>query len=481
MHTTVARAARVVTAAAVGIMLALSASPALAQEQVKPPVGDQPAQPSEVEQPRPLLSAVAVCADTVSSVDVHVLDDRDEPYRVTLLGAGSPFIRHQDTKLTDSLDHLATFADVPPGQYRVVPGEGDEAAGGIDVVVKPCKDIEPEKGQLDVEVECKAGWGIVTFIVANPDGGETKQYTLTTSDLATQYEIELGDGMFLRITENGFDDGDYAAILSGEQLKEPIRKEFTVACAAENAPKVKASAHCDGKDDINTAAPIVVEIENPNRSTVKYTIPAIVVNTSQTLSVGGGSTGMVELDTTGVGDHIIRVYGSDGTIVSTGVSVDNCATVKIDEDGLQIYTRCLDGKSEVTFRYFPTAGQGKRSFKVDGNSRYDNEIEFTEERYLWERWNGFFDDGTYTARLVGAGLNTVEKFTLNCSETPTTTTTTAPPAPTTTTVPPQASPGPAEDLPVTGAAVGTMVAVGAAALALGGGLLVLVRRRRTAK
>jgi len=481
LRTTVARAAHVVMAAAVGITLALTATPALGQEPVtppvRPPVADQPTQPTEVDKPDPLLSALAHCPKGVPTVEVHVRSDRDEPFKIDLVGTSTQYAKDLDTELDpENLDHVAIFADVPPGRYRVAPREGDQSAGGVEVVVTDCKSDEPAKTALDVEVACKAGWGIVTFVVANAEG-ESKHYTLATDDLETQWEVDLGDGTFLRVTENGFEDGEYAAILSGEHLKEPIRKEFTVACAAENAPKLKVTAHCDGKDDVASPAAAVVEITNPNRSTVEYTIKG--AGTDRVLPVGGGSTGLAELDSLPAGDYTVSVYGSDSTVTKTGVAVDDCATVEFDQDGLQVHTRCVGGESDVVFRFFPT-GPGKRTFKVDGNSRYDTEIEFTEERYQWERWTGDFADGTYTARLTGDDVNTVEKFTVNCSGAPSTDTT-GTPAPTTT-VPPQASPGPADDdLPVTGAAVGGMVAVGAAALVLGAGLLMIVRRRRATK
>ncbi|WP_436494053.1 hypothetical protein [Actinokineospora sp. HUAS TT18] len=478
MRTTVARAARAVMATAVGITLVLTAAPAFAQEPVQPPVADQPEPPTDVEQPRPLLSAIAHCPKGVPTVEVHVRDDREDPYGLTLLGSGSPFSKHLETTFDEErFDHSAVFADVPPGQYRVVPDEGDQTSGGVDVVVTDCKATTPAESALEVDVVCKAGWGIVTFTVTNSTG-ETKKYTLSASTGDVEFNIEVSEGTFLRVTDNGYEDGEFFAQLSGKDLKEPIRKEFTVACAAENAPKVRASAHCDGKDDLTGQAPIFVEIENPNRSSVDYTVKG--AGTERTLPVGGGATGMVELDPLPAGDYTVTVAGSDSTITKTGVGVDNCATVVIDEDGLQVETRCADGKSVVTFRYFPVS-QGKRSFKVDGDSRYDNEIEFgAEEHYLWERWTAFFDDGTYTARLVGGGLNTVEKFTVNCSGTPTSTTT-APPAPTTTSVPPVTPVASESDLPVTGAAVGGMIAWGAGALAFGALLLLVVRRRRAAR
>lgn len=475
---------RVVLAAAVGLTMALTASPAMAQEQPTPPVAEEP---TEVEAPRPLISAVAECAENVASLDVYVVDGREDPYSITLQGVGFNFNVNQSTTYLPAKDqHHTVFKNLAPGQYTVRAG-GRQPSDDVDVMIKECAEAEPAKGALRVEVECKAGWGIVTFVVTNPTTGKTVEYTLSTSEHpGAKYEtLELPDGMFLRITENGFEDGKYFATLSGPTLKEPITEKFTVACAAENAPKLIAYAHCDGKDDLNSPAPLYVDVTNPNRAAVDYTIK--VGDAERVLNVGGGASGFVEMDTLAAGEYRVTVSGSDGTVTKTEVSVDDCAGVKVDEDGLQVQTRCVDGKSDVTFRFFDTGGDYpvKRSFSVDGTDLFDSTIEFEGEGpYLWSRHTGELADGEYTARLTGAGLDTVEKFTVKCADQPTTTTapSTTGPAPSTTPAP-QAGTAPAVDdtLPVTGAAVGTMVALGLAALGLGGFLVITTRRKRSAK
>ncbi|MBC6450443.1 hypothetical protein [Actinokineospora xionganensis] len=463
--------------------MAVSASPAMAQEQPTPPVVEEP---TEVERPEPLISAVASCAEKVASLDVYVLDSREDPYSITLQGVGFNFNKSQPTVyLPDKDQHHTLFANLAPGQYTVRAG-GHQPSDDVDVIVKECAEADPAKGELSIEVECKAGWGIVTFVITSPATGKTMQYTLSTSEYpGAKYEtLTLPDGMFLRITENGFEDGKYFATLSGPTLKEPITEKFTVACAADNAPKLSAFANCDGKDDITSPAPLYVDVTNPNRATIDYTIK--VGGAERVLKVGGGANGFVEMDTLPAGVHRVTVSGSDGTVTKTEVAVDDCSGVKVDEDGLQVQTRCVDGKSDVTFRFFDIGGDYpvKRSFGVDGTDLFDSTIEFDAEGpYLWSRHTGELADGEYTARLVGAGLNTVEKFAVKCADQPTTTApSTTGPVPSTTPAP-QAGTAPAVDdtLPVTGAAVGTMVALGLAALGLGGFLVITARRKRTSK
>ncbi|MGH3859935.1 MAG: LPXTG cell wall anchor domain-containing protein [Actinokineospora sp.] len=464
--------------------MAVTASPAMAQEQPTTPVVEEP---TEVERPSVLLLAVASCADGVGAVDVRVRDDRDKPYSIALTHAdGAPFGKAKDTELTKHDDHLTTFLNVPPGQYTVRPSEGTQPSESVDVVVKPCGEVEPGGENLAVEVECKAGWGIVTFTVTNPTSGEAKSYFLKTGDLSTQFLIELGEGQFLRIAENGYEDGKFSVTLTGDSIK-PITKDFTVACAAENAPKLDVSANCDsrGKEDVTAPAPLYVDLTNPNRAPVEYKIKA--GGDERVVTLAGGESAFLEFEPLTPGLHTVTVTGSDGTVTEAKVAVDDCTGVDIDEDGLQVEVRCAGTKSVVTFRFFDIGGEYplSRDFSVDGEDRYSEKVVFADEgSYQWTKHTGTFADGEYTARLVGAGLNTVEKFTVKCADQPGATTepTTTGPAPSTTPAP-QAGTAPAVDdtLPVTGAAVGTMVALGLAALGLGGFLVITARRKRSAK
>lgn len=468
--------------------MAVSASPAMAQEQPTPPVAEEP---TEVEAPEILMVAAAYCADGVGMVDVQVrgLSGREDPYSLELLradGAADPL--KQDTKYHEPEDdHRAKFENVPAGAYNLRSTEGNRPSDSIDVVVANCKDLKPEGEQLSVEVECKAGWGIVTFTVTNPTSGEAKTFFLQSKGLDFEYEtIPVGEGKFLRISDNGYDDGKFSVTLTGDSIK-PITKDFTVACAAENAPKVDVAANCDsrGKEDVTTPAPLYVDLTNPNRATVEYKVKA--GGDERVVNLAGGESAFLEFDPLTPGFHTVTVYGSDGTVTETKIAVDDCTGVEIDEDGLQVEVRCAAGKPVVTFRFFDIGGAYpvSRDFSVDGHDRYTEKVVFSDEgSYQWTKHTGTFADGEYTARLVGAGLNTVEKFTVKCQGQPGTTTppSTTGPVPSTTPAP-QAGTAPATDdtLPVTGAAVGTMVALGLAALGLGGFLVITARRKRTSK
>ncbi|MGQ0837675.1 hypothetical protein [Actinokineospora sp.] len=467
---------RVVLAAAVGLTMAATSLPAAAQEQpAESSVVAQPEPADPVEVPQPTItSAIAVCDGGKSGVEV-IIEDRLEPYKVILKGSDLPA---RETEFDeDHAVHRTVFSPVPVGEYTVEIEGADSAADGVPVVVKPCADLDPGKGELDIEVQCKAGWGLVTFVVANPGSDEVRTFALEIHGSPAYESIELAPGLFLRIHENLFDDGGYQAVLTGDGLAEPLVREFAVKCAAENAPGLGTYAQCDDKDDVTTPAVVWVEIANPNRAAVDYTVKAGKAN--KTVNVAGGGNGSVDLGGFPAGDYPVTVLGSDGTETVTGVAVDHCADVEIDEDGLQIAVRCVDGKSIVTARFFAVGPYpATREFGVDGSARYDETVEFAGDGpYQWTRHTGKFEDGTYTARLTGSGLETVEQFTVACV--PTTPPATTPPV--TTTPAPQGSAGPSTDdsLPVTGAAVGGMVALGLAALGLGGFLVIAARRRKT--
>jgi LPXTG-motif cell wall-anchored protein len=483
---------RVVVAVAVGLSLAsitaVSTMPAFAQEQLQPPSFAPPV-PSEVERPDVLLAAKAVCFNGTAGIDVQVYDSRPQPHNIAVFGQNS--IDQKETALGADGDHHVTFPNLSPGQYTVRPMEGGQASDGVDVVIKDCKEAEPASGLLTVGVECKAGWGLVTFVVTSPASSETREYTLTVPRVGSEHPISVGDGMFLRITENGYDDGDYLVTLIGADGKELVSKEFTVACATKNAPKLVVAANCDAKDDITTPAAAFVSIDNPNRAPVDYTIK--VAGSERQLYVEGGSNGFVELDPLGEGEYVVTVTGSDETVTRTDLDVDRCAGVRRAEDGLQAEVRCDGDKSVVTFRFFDVTGAypAKHKFSVDGDDSYDETVEFAGEGpYQWSRYPGAFADGEYTARLIGSGLATVKRFAVRCPSGPedrvqpveSSAPSVTQPAPTTTVAPiPQASPGPQADLPVTGADVGGLVAVGAAALGLGVLLMIFVRRKRGQK
>ncbi|GLZ40497.1 hypothetical protein [Actinokineospora sp. NBRC 105648] len=478
-------ATRFVLAVTVGLSLAWSATPASAQ--------DEPDYPIEVGQPT-LATAISVCDGGTSGVEV-VLDDRTKPYTVTLAGSGLP--AKKSTYDDEHEVNRVVFTPVPVGEYTVEVAGADEASDGVPVVVKPCSDLDPTKGELSIDVKCRGGWGLVTFEVANPSGDDVRTYALAING-PTSYNIELSPGVFLNIHENLWDDGTYQAALSGDGFETPLVKHFTVKCASENSPQLGTYAQCDDKTDVTTPAVVFVEIDNPNRAAVDYTVTAGKV--TKKVTVAGAGHGSADLGAFPAGDYPVTVKGSDGTEVETGGAVDHCADVVVDRDGLQVSVRCVDGDSVVTARFYAVGPYpAERKFSVDGNPRFNETVRFDGAGvYQWTRSTGLFDDGVYTAHLVGSGLKTVEKFTVDCKKAPTTTpastTPSTPSNPDTTTTSPgtvpatsssalpvaQGSAGPSVDggLPVTGAAIGGMVVLGAAALGLGGFLLVVARRRR---
>lgn len=482
MLTTVTRV--VLTTAAALTLAAAVVAPALAQHD-----------PAEVPPPNTLMRAISVCDGGDSGVEV-ILDDAREPYAVTLVGSDLP---EQRTEFDEEHQvHRTVFRPVPVGEYTVEI-EGDDApADGLPVKVLPCSDLDPQHPRLDVEVECRGGWGLATFVVANPATDEVRTYSLSITS-PEDYVIELSPGLFLRITENLFDDGAHRAVLTGDGLDEPLVREFTVDCAKENAPGLGIYAQCDDKADVTTPAVVWVEIDNPNREAVEYEVSSGDVR--RTATVPGAGHGSIDLGPFPAGDYEVTVTGSDGTETPTRVVVDNCADVVVDDDGLQVAVRCAEGESVVTMRYFAVGPYpATREFTIDGTHRYDETIHFGGDGpYQWTRYTNSFEDGAYTARLTGSGLETVERFTVDCAQDETTTPPTTPTTPTSSSTPwpttapttgtattspdPQASPPPpgdngGDDLPVTGTAIGGMVMLGLAALGAGSFLILSARRKR---
>ncbi|MFC7613144.1 hypothetical protein ACFQV2_05435 [Actinokineospora soli] len=324
MLTTVTRA---VLAAAVGLTLAAAAAPASAQE----------ADPTDVPQPSVVIRAISVCDGGKSGVEV-ILDDAQDPYTVVLTGSDLP---PQETVFDEEHQvHKTRFAPVPVGDYVVEVKGAEQASDGAPVRVKACSDLTPTKYSLSVEVECRGGWGVATFVVSNPDTDEVRTYSLSITT-PEDYLVELGPGMFLRITENLFDDGTHQAVLSGDALAEPIVEVFTVKCASDNQPSLFTRARCDDKEDLNSAAVVHVDITNPNRGAVDYLVTAGDV--SREVTVPGASRETVDLGPFPGGEYPVTVIGSDGTETPTHVVVDHCEDVKPDGDGLQIAVRCAAG------------------------------------------------------------------------------------------------------------------------------------------
>ncbi|WP_146108321.1 hypothetical protein V5P93_001064 [Actinokineospora auranticolor] len=481
---------RLAAGAAASVALVALAVPALAQA--------DPEYPVEVGQPT-LATAVSVCDGGKSGVEV-ILDDRDEPYTVRLTGSALP--AQKSTYDDEHGVNRVLFTPVPVGSYTVEIEGADEKSDGLPVTVKPCKDLDPAKGELNVSVACRGGWGVATFEIANPATGDVRNYTLQINN-PYAYNVEVAAGVFLSITDNLYDDGEYVATLRGDGFETPLVRKFTVKCASDKAPGVGTYALCDSKPDVTSPAQLWVELDNPNRAAVEYSVTANSL--TKKVSVPGASHGNVNLGGIPAGDYPVVVKGSDGTEAVTGVSVDHCADVKVDRDGLQVATRCVDDASVVTVRFYAVGPYpSERKFSIEGTPRFDATVRFDGDGvYRWTRHVGLFEDGVYTAHLTGGGLDTTEKFTVDCAkDTPQPTTTVSTPDTTTTPKPtepsqPQestpavttsAAPVPPGDggtspdggLPVTGVAVGGMVLLGLAALGGGTALLIVVRRRRAA-
>ncbi|SES43761.1 LPXTG-motif cell wall anchor domain-containing protein [Actinokineospora terrae] len=487
---------RAAVAIATGLTLVATALPALAQDDPDLSFPDYPM--DEVVSPTPATVA-SICKKGVRSVEVAIHDSG--PFTVRLVGSDLPA---KTTKAND--EPKVTFKPVPPGEYTVEIDGAGEASDGLPVVVRPCTEDTPSEDPLEVSVQCRGGWGIVTAKVTNPSTDEVREYAIDI-DLPYTHSGEIAPGVAYTVVDNAYDDRDkYQIKLHGPGFDPPVIKTFSVNCRSGNAPGLGTYAQCDGKDNINSLPNLWVEIDNPNRISVDYTVSAHEATKTVTVpAVGHGSANLGPIE---AGDYKVIVKGSDGTETVTGVSVDFCEDVKVDTDGLQISSRCVDEQSVVTFRYYAVGPYpAERKFTIDGKPGFEENVRFDGDGvYQWTRHVGVFADGGYTAHLTGSGLTTTETFKVDCERDETTTPTTQPSTPdTTTTAPPTSSTGttptggstttsPAPqggtapnadggsgDLPVTGAAVGGMVLLGLAALGGGAFLLIAQRRKRSGR
>ncbi|HEU5471137.1 MAG TPA: hypothetical protein VFV67_10825 [Actinophytocola sp.] len=259
--------------------------------------------PPQVEPPV-LAEAAADCHDGTARVKVWV-DDAPEPWNVSLAALSGDFVR----ELTSVLDedkgmYVAVFDDVPVGEYAVAIVGADRPSDGLRVVVRACTDPGPGQGALDVAVECRGGWGIATFQVTNPETGTRSSFTLAIR-APEDYRIPtLDPGLFVRITQNLFDDGSYVARLEDENGREVARKDFTVACAEGNAPALEVTSTCEG-----ATARVIVGVSNPNRIQIAYTVR--LKDQTQTVTVGGGQRGTVTFPKIADGRYLIKVTGGD--------------------------------------------------------------------------------------------------------------------------------------------------------------------------
>jgi hypothetical protein len=286
-----------------------------------------PADPEPVDQPRPLLAATASCHSTADGVPaevrVVVYEDRTQPYVLHLTGVTGAFGDTRSTTFDDKhFVQVATFTGLAAGEYAVAvdePAHEVSPADNVHVKVRECADLKPTDDPLGIEVECKAGWGVVTFQVANPKSGKPAVYTLTVDPPLTAHLVSAQSGAFVRITENGYDDKTHVAKLTGSGLD--ITRRFEVTCQRGNPAKVDVTPSCDaGKSRLS------VGVMNPNGLPVDYTIG--VKGQAKTVSlgsVGGGVRAVAIFDGVPSGAQEVTVTGSDRTAAAGTATVD-CGT-----------------------------------------------------------------------------------------------------------------------------------------------------------
>lgn len=272
----------------------------------------------EVPQPG-IVTASATCEQGTAAIKVWVDDDRDIalPVRLDRVKPDQASLTKEATFDEDLLMYFVMFEPVPVGEYNVhVERGGDIRPDDLPVVVKPCADTKPTDDPLRIEVECQAGWGVVTFVVTNPRTKGVVQYNLTNTNLGVHEITDLGAGMFLRITENLFDDKVYSATLTGDGVE--VTKEFTVACKEGNPPRLDVGTAC-----ADSAGTVMVNVRNPNRVPVDYAVT--VKGTTKKVTVPGGEKGTATFAGIATGEHEVLVKGSDKTQAKSTVTVD-CGT-----------------------------------------------------------------------------------------------------------------------------------------------------------
>ncbi|WP_424184442.1 hypothetical protein ACOBQX_21360 [Actinokineospora sp. G85] len=366
--------------------------------------------PASVPAPSLVTQVVSTCDGPQSGVEVII--EGGEHHMVTLDGSGLPATRTRTDR--EHNVETVTFKSVPIGSYTVLVEGADRLSDRVPVAVRPCAERDKALGELSVDVSCVGGWGQVGFEVANPATRGKRVFDLAVHGSPAYQAIEVGKGVFQRFDENYWDDGTYLAVLTGDGLTAPLVREFTISCSTGNRPGLGTYAQCDDKDDLNTDPLLWVEIDNVNRQEVVYTVTT--GSTTRAVTVPGASHGTAAMGVVGGGDHDITVTGSDGSEWGTGVSVDFCADVVLDDDGLQVSTRCVDGVAAVTARFFAVGPYpSEREFSVDGTDAFTETVRFDGDGvYQWTRHAGTFANGTHTARLTGPGLDTVERFSVGC-------------------------------------------------------------------
>ncbi len=278
-----------------------------------------PDDPPEVEMPE-IVTAVATCDKTDSTIQVWI-DEEDLAVRLDRLRPGTGTWTKKAVQDPDTPDmFLAEFKGVTAGEYNVHIDGRNGVQDDMLVVVKPCGDLKPTDEVLQIQVDCKAGWGIVTIQVANPDTKEVVSYTLAADVNAEIEGIDLDQGESQRVILNAWDDSqagdDYVVTLTRADGTK-ITKNFTVKCASGNAPKLETKVACEG-----TTGGTDVSVLNPNRAETTYTVT--LKGQTKTVKVAGGEKGTVNFPGIPAGEHPVKVTGG-GTEANTVAKV-SCET-----------------------------------------------------------------------------------------------------------------------------------------------------------
>lgn len=261
------------------------------------------------------------------------------------------------------------------------------------------------------------------------------------------------------------------------EVAEQDTTEETTPAPAPERPLVSVVADCyDGFKSL------VVRIQGADGVTYEVT-----------LAPAGGGAGVTEtsheqdgkqvalFDGPRPGSYVVTVVGADGSEGGSEVTVEKCSSLKPGDPVLTVSVKCVNDLGTMFIRVANPGNGEVRTFAVD-----IDDVELLDGLRLS---GGFFvdiveqdfEDGTYTVAVLDEEGETVasQEVTVACAPVPpTTTTTTAPPA-TTTTPPAQGGTAPSGGLASTGAAVGGLAVLGLVVLALGAGLVLIGRRRRT--
>lgn len=238
-------------------------------------------------------------------------------------------------------------------------------------------------------------------------------------------------------------------------------------------PSVITASVCDGG-----AGSVEVTLTNPNDVELALVVALGDAQTRE-VTVAAGGTETVVFDDVAPGDHEVLVRMGEAVVGQSAASVDRCGEITEPvDDPLQVFVRCEDGAGLVTIRVFNLEGESRTYTLSVDDLELPGEIELGVDEYAIVVDEAEAPDGTFTVRVVAEGIDHSETAEVACAPAPST------PVTTTTTTTPVAQPRPAPaansgDLASTGAAVGGIATLALLALGLGGGLVIMSRRRRT--